>query len=91
MITQEKQGSASISILFSLNYVTKLQPISEYKQTALEHFDHIQVEEKMGLSGIDSATRTLYQQFGYRSSNDISLEKMQRRGRYFSDDEASWR
>ena len=57
----------------------------------MEHFDHIQVEEKMGLSGIDSATRTLYQQFGYRSSNDISLEKMQRRERYFSDDEASWR
>ena len=63
MITQEKQGSASISILFSLNYVTKLQPISEYKQTALEHFDHNQLEEKME-SGIDSATRTLDQQFG---------------------------
>ena len=48
MITLEKRGSASILVLFILNYVTKLlQPISEYKQTALEHFDHNQLEGKM--------------------------------------------
>ena len=90
MITQEKQGSASISTLFILNYVTKLlQPISEYKQTVLEHFDQNQVEEKMDYL-------ELIQQPGPSINNldteavTIFLSKKCSGGRYSSDDEAFW-